>query len=92
MKDRRLPNPDDMPEVICPKCGGLQPDYDGFGVLSCQFDDCEYCSHPTSTGGVCGTCGETESTAGWMRRQHTGQPLHPVVAEALRHATEDFGG
>lgn len=53
-------NEDEMPNAQCPKCGALQEDYDGFGVLYC--DSCGYCKHPTQQGdGTCSICGE------WVR-------------------------
>jgi len=34
----------------CPKCGQWLIDYDGMGVLA--HDECGYCSHPSSMGGM----------------------------------------
>lgn len=46
---------DDEPLMIaCPKCGALQEDHDGVGVLACI--KCDYCTHPSVTGGVCDIC------------------------------------
>lgn len=52
----------DAPSVVCPSCGDVQEDMDGFGFLHC--DKCGYCEHPSmddSSGKVrCGMCGKTE--------------------------------
>jgi hypothetical protein len=50
--------------VACPKCGTLQEDLDGFGVLAC--DECKWCSHPSRDGDghghmVCLICGDAQS-------------------------------
>lgn len=55
---RELSNPDDWPMTQCPQCHGWQPDPDGFGVLCCQFPDCDYCDHSSITGDVCDLCGK----------------------------------
>lgn len=43
-----------LPESICPRCKAPQDDPDGFGVLSC--DKCDFCTHPSASGGVCDCC------------------------------------
>jgi len=45
-----------LPMTQCPKCGQWLRDYDGMGVLA--HDECGYCSHPSSMGGICDFCGE----------------------------------
>lgn len=44
------------PQKICPSCGAVSKDFDGFGVLACEL--CGYCSHPSITGGICDICKE----------------------------------
>ena len=39
---------------LCPSCGEVQEDLDGFGVLKCEH--CDYCSHASINGNVCGLC------------------------------------
>ncbi len=43
-----------LPESICPRCKAPQDDPDGFGVLGC--DKCDFCTHPSASGGVCDVC------------------------------------
>jgi len=45
------------PTVVCPKCSNETTDYDGFGFVACA--KCGYCTHPSSSDGVCGICGQT---------------------------------
>lgn len=40
--------------IECPVCGAEQEDFDGFGVVHCE--ECGYCQHISSTGGVCDIC------------------------------------
>lgn len=47
--------PDDVPTAECPKCGWMQEDHDGFGVLHCF--KCGYCTHAAVDGNVCSLCG-----------------------------------
>jgi len=47
---------DDLPSVTCPRCGAEGEDLDGFGFVHCPA--CDYCTHPSRTGGVCEVCGE----------------------------------
>jgi primosomal protein N' len=42
-------------QTQCPNCGAWVADFDGWGVLA--HGECGYCSHPSSTGGVCDICG-----------------------------------
>jgi len=55
---------DEMPEVACPKCGELQQDFDGFGVVFCE--SCGYCVHPSWSFNesrkrfACEVCGKLE--------------------------------
>lgn len=59
---------DDMPTMICPKCGAEHPDHDGFGFIAhtkpAYSDGCGWCSHPTrdkaagSDEWICGICGD----------------------------------
>jgi ribosomal protein L37AE/L43A len=60
-------NEEAMPEMKCPRCGRLEPDFDGFGMLAHTkpaFEHgCGYCSHPSCDGDgngnwICGICGE----------------------------------
>jgi len=51
----RLEN-EDMPDKVCPRCGVVTADYDGFGVTYC--DSCGFCSHSSVTGGYCNMCYE----------------------------------
>ena len=50
----------ETPKSMCPKCGIWVEDHDGFGVLA--HGECGYCSHPSSTGGVCDICKNRWST------------------------------
>lgn len=45
---------DKLPLVACPKCGKVEEDFDGFGVLYCGA--CGYCTHPAIQDGVCDLC------------------------------------
>lgn len=40
--------------ATCPKCKRANNDFDGFGVLKCDF--CDYCTHPSITGSTCDLC------------------------------------
>lgn len=46
------------PVMRCPRCGAPDLDMDGFGCIACPRDPkgC-YCSHPSSTDGICEICG-----------------------------------
>jgi len=44
------------PQISCPRCGAGGEDLDGFGFVHCPA--CDYCTHPSRTGGVCEVCGE----------------------------------
>lgn len=44
----------DHPQTTCPKCGHLEDDHDGFGVLYCEY--CGYCTHPSITDETCDLC------------------------------------
>jgi len=46
--------------VECPRCHAAAPDHDGFGFVSCSA--CGYCTHPSRSDGVCGICGNVETT------------------------------
>lgn len=43
------------PVDMCPQCGALVVDLDGFGVLA--HDACGWCAHHSITGDVCDACG-----------------------------------
>lgn len=60
----------ETPQTQCPKCGQWQDDFDGFGVLNCEF--CDYCSHPIQSGDPpqCEICGEITVT-GYDDRGYT---------------------
>lgn len=49
---------DPAPISVCPKCGALVEDLDGFGVLA--HDECGYCSHFDVYGNACRVCGATQ--------------------------------
>jgi hypothetical protein len=60
---------DDMPMMMCHKCGAEHPDFDGFGFLAhtkpAYPDGCGWCSHPsrdsTPEGWMrCGICGDVD--------------------------------
>jgi hypothetical protein len=44
----------------CPRCGRLQPDGDGLGVIYCPA--CGYCVHAALYGDVCEYCGQVDTT------------------------------
>lgn len=46
---------DEIPVVVCPRCGAKQRDADGFGVLFCAA--CNYCSHASVDGDTRNLCG-----------------------------------
>jgi rubrerythrin len=52
----------DQPDMQCPKCGAILPDFDGFGFLAHTKpeypDGCGYCTHPSRDDGVCNICGD----------------------------------
>jgi hypothetical protein len=55
---------DDVIMMECAKCGALQEDFDGFGVLDCA--ERKFCRHPSRHGDgkggmVRGICGDVES-------------------------------
>lgn len=45
---------DTFPWSICPACGAIQKDLDGFGVMYCPR--CKFCEHPSSDDGMCSLC------------------------------------
>ena len=45
---------EDMPEMACPRCEKVYPDFDGFGVLYCAA--CGFCKHASIDDGRCNFC------------------------------------
>lgn len=74
-------DPDDLHtgvihEMVCPRCGVAEPDFDGFGMLAhtqpAYEKGCGYCSHPSRDGDgegnwTCNICGD-------VRRDGNGLP------------------
>ncbi len=46
------------PTMACPKCGAVEPDYDGLGVLYCE--KCGHCEHASLTERRCDFCNEEQ--------------------------------
>lgn len=69
--------PNDMPLVPCPRCGRLEEDFDGFGILAhtkpAYEHGCGYCSHPARAGDVCEICGEYNNTGRYVCRNYDPQ-------------------
>jgi hypothetical protein len=54
--ERISPGEEEPGAMDCPKCGTVQVDLDGFGVLYCPA--CVYCQHASRSDDVCGFCGK----------------------------------
>ncbi len=62
--------------ITCPRCGALEPDFDGFGMLAhvkpAYTMGCGYCTHPSRDGKfvdgklrwTCGLCGDVQKDDG----------------------------
>lgn len=74
---------EEMPTMRCPRCGQLEPDMDGFGMLA--HAPCGYCTHPSITDGVCGIC---EVEIGTQRAARARGTEHAVILMQLSHAMQ----
>lgn len=79
----------DQPDMQCPKCGAVLPDFDGFGFLAHTKpeypDGCGYCAHPSRDDGVCNICGDVRPATRTCAR--CAEPFEPD-AEVDRRLAE----